>query len=108
MSSAEEQAETTPTAAILSLPRFSTAAVTAWFQRAEVQFRLKKVVQSWTKADHVLASIPEEVFPRLSDWLEEKGDHLQYEELKEAPSTVHLDAGEKGEQTPRHGTHALG
>ena len=83
MSSTEEQAETTPTAAILSLPRFSTAAVTAWFQRAEVQFRLKRVVQSRTKADHVLASIPEEVFPRLSDWLEEKGDHLQYEELKE-------------------------
>ena len=79
----EQNAGQAPTAAAIHLPKFSTSAAIAWFQRAEVQFRLKKITSSSTKADHVLASIPEEIFPRLSSWLQQRGDAVEYEDLKQ-------------------------
>ena len=53
-------------AAAVHLPKFSTTVTITWYQRAEVQFRLKRITASRTKADYVLAAIPEEIFPRLS------------------------------------------
>ena len=70
-------------AAAVHLPKFSTTAAVAWFQRAEVQFRLKRITASHTKADYVLAAIPEEIFPRLSNWLQQRGDTVEYEDLKQ-------------------------
>ena len=49
----------------------------------EVQFRLKKVTSSGTQADHVLAAIPDTLFPQMSAWLDVKGDDtVEYNDLK--------------------------
>ena len=65
------------------LPTFSTVDAAIWFRRAEVQFRLKKVTSSRTQADHVLAAIPDTLFPQMSTWLDSKGDDaVEYQDLK--------------------------
>ena len=65
------------------LPAFSTVDAVIWFRRAEVQFRLKNVRSSRTQADHVLATLPDALFPQMSQWLDSKGkDPIEYEELK--------------------------
>ena len=76
--SAEQVAATT-----LQLPAFAATDALAWFLRAEIIFRNKKVVQSTKKADLVLAALPEDIFPQISTWLLEKGDSsITYEETK--------------------------
>ena len=55
--------------AAVKLSPFSATDAVSWFQRAEIQFRLKKVTNSGTKADHVLAALPEDIFPLMSDWI---------------------------------------
>ena len=69
-------------AASVKLPPFSRAEAQVWFRRAETQFRLKGVTQSNTKADHILSSIPEDLFPRIAHWLNDQPDVLSYEKLK--------------------------
>lgn len=70
-------------AATVKLPPFSAIDAPTWFRRAEVQFRLKRVTSSTTQADHVLASLPEELFPRISEWLASQGDEaIKYSDLK--------------------------
>ena len=69
-------------AASVKLPSFSRTDSQVWFRRAETQFRLKGVSQSCTKADHVLASIPDEIFSHIAHWLNEQPDQLSYGELK--------------------------
>ena len=65
------------------LPTFSTVDAAIWFRRAEVQFRLKKAMSSRTQADHVLAAIPDTLFPQMSSWLDAKGDDaIEYHDLK--------------------------
>ena len=66
------------------LPTFSSIDSSIWFRRAEVQFRLKRITSSSTKADHVLAAIPDTLFPQMSEWLDAQGDDaLEYDELKQ-------------------------
>ena len=48
------------------LPTFSTVDTAIWFRRAEVQFRLRRARSSHTQADHVLATIPDTIFPQMS------------------------------------------
>ena len=65
------------------LPAFSTIDAAIWFRRAEVQFRLKNVRSPRTQADHVLAALPDALFPLMSQWLDSKGDDpIEYDELK--------------------------
>ena len=65
------------------LPAFSTIDSTIWFKRAEVQFRIKKITSSTSQADHVLAAIPDALFPQISKWMDSKGSSaIQYEDLK--------------------------
>ena len=67
----------------VQLPPFSTIDAPTWFRRAEVQFRLKRVTNATTRADHVLAALPDEIFPRISEWLECNGDDaIEYADLK--------------------------
>ena len=71
------------TARDVKLPTFCAADAISWFQRAEVQFRLKCETSSTCMADHVLAALPEDVFPLISGWLTERdGADIQYDELK--------------------------
>ena len=77
--------DATPAAAAsreVRLPPFSTIDPAAWFLRAEVQFRLKRVTSSETKADYVLASLADDVFAQLTPWLKTRGDEICYEDLK--------------------------
>jgi len=46
-------------AAAFRLPPFSTTDTMIWFRRAEIQFPLKKITVSSTKADYVLAALPD-------------------------------------------------
>ena len=64
------------------LPAFNTIDPAAWFLRAEIQFRLKKVASAETKADHVLASLGDDAFAQLAPWLRTRGAHVEYEGLK--------------------------
>ena len=57
----------------LKLLTFSTVNATIWFRRAEVRFRLKTITSSHTQADHILAVIPDTLFPQMSAWLDAKG-----------------------------------
>lgn len=65
------------------LPAFSTVDTAIWFRRAEVQFRIKKVKDSSTQADHVLAALSDGVFPQIAGWLDDHGSNpVRYEDLK--------------------------
>ena len=80
-----------PAAAVVTvtLPTFSTTDSLAWFQRAEVIFRTKRVSSSTKKADYVLAALPEDIFPVLSTWLLSKEDQpITFEETKEKLLTL--------------------
>ena len=62
---------------------FSTVDASIWFRRAEVKFCLKKVMNSRTQADHVLAAKPDTLFPQMSDWLDSKGNTpIDFQDLK--------------------------
>jgi hypothetical protein len=69
-------------AASLKLPPFVSSEAQIWFRRAETQFRLKNITQSTTKADYVLSSLPEDIFPRIAPWLDEQPAQLSYNDLK--------------------------
>ena len=65
------------------LPAFSSIDAAIWFRRAEVQFRLKNVRNSHIQADHVLAALPDALFPQMAQWLDSKGDvPIEYNDLK--------------------------
>ena len=65
------------------LPPFSTVDAALWFRRAEVQFRLKSIKSDTSKADHVLAAIPDSLFPQLAQWLNDHDDQtVKYDQLK--------------------------
>ena len=80
-----DAADTTAAAARdIRLPPFCPTDALTWFQRVEVQFRLRNLSSESRKADHVLAALPEETFPLISDWLTEQGDGpIQYLDLKD-------------------------
>ena len=68
----------------VQLPPFSTNDALAWFQRAEILFRTKRITATTKKADLVLAALPEDIFPQISTWLLAKEDtDINYEETKE-------------------------
>ncbi|ROT71047.1 hypothetical protein C7M84_010632 [Penaeus vannamei] len=52
----------------ICLPPFSPNEALTWFQRAETQFRLKNIVKATTKADHIMAVLPEKVFHWITPW----------------------------------------
>ena len=65
------------------LPTFSAVNPSVWFRRAEIQFRLKRISNTRTQADHVLASLSDSLFPQISEWLDSKGeDAVEYADLK--------------------------
>ena len=47
----------------VKLSPFCSREAASWFRRAEVQFRLRKVTDPRTKADYVLETVPEDIFP---------------------------------------------
>lgn len=55
----------------------------AWFFRAEIQFRLRRITSNTTKSDMILEAMPQDVFSRISSWLMSFPNHIPYEELKE-------------------------
>ena len=80
---AADSSDPQPIIANFKLPAFSTIDAAVWFKRAEVQFRLKNVRNARTQADHVLAALPDVLFPQMSEWLDSKGDDpIEYNELK--------------------------
>ena len=66
----------------LKLPPFCSADATSWFQRVEIIFRIRQIRNDSSKADHVLAALPEDTFPLISGWLADQGDTLQYNKLR--------------------------
>ena len=81
--SSSTDASALPVVANFRLPAFSTTDASIWFRRAEVQFRLKKITRSTVKADHVLAAIPDTLFPKLAEWLDAHGtSDIEYDDLK--------------------------
>ena len=66
----------------VKLSPFSTQEPVSWFRRAEVQFRLRKISDPCTQADYVLEAIPDNLFVRVSSWLDEQSGAIQYEDLK--------------------------
>ena len=54
------------------LPAFSSVDTNIWFKRAEIQFRLKKITSSTVQADHVLAALPDALFPQIAEWLDDQ------------------------------------
>ena len=67
----------------VKLPTFCATDAVSWFQRAEIQFRLKRVTASDRKADYVLAALPEDIFPHITDWLSDQGSStLCYDDVK--------------------------
>ena len=88
MSSApEERSPDTSTPACqareVRLPPFCRLDASTWFRRAEVQFRLKAITSTYSKSDYVLASLPDDVFPLISEWLASQGDAaVPYDRLK--------------------------
>ena len=65
------------------LPAFSTVDTAIWFRRAEIQFRLKNIRTSSSQADHVLAALPDALFPQIAEWLDSQGSNaIKYEDLK--------------------------
>ena len=78
-----DSTEPTTVVANFRLPAFSTVDTAIWFRRAEVQFRIKKVKDSSTQADHVLAALPDAIFPQIAAWLDAHGTNaVKYEDLK--------------------------
>ncbi|MPC60916.1 hypothetical protein E2C01_054976 [Portunus trituberculatus] len=70
-------------AAQVKLPKFSTIDASMWFWWAEVQFCLKRITSSTTQADHILASLLDELFPHILELLISKGDTaIEYSDLK--------------------------
>ena len=49
----------------------------------EVIFRIRQIRNESSKADHVLAALPEDTFPLISGWLADQGDTLQYNKLRQ-------------------------
>ena len=66
----------------LHLPPFTPKSVIAWFQRAEVHFRLAKITDETTQADLVMELLPMEVFDKISPWLKQKSGTIKYPELR--------------------------
>ena len=66
----------------LKLPPFSPIDAHHWFQRAEIKFRRRNISRDETKVDHILEAVPEDVFPRISEWLTQKGDAVTYSDLR--------------------------
>ena len=67
----------------LKLPPFCSADATVWFQRMEIIFRIRQIRSDSSKADHILAALPEDTFPLISGWLADQGDTIQYGKLKQ-------------------------
>ncbi|MPC49667.1 IQ and AAA domain-containing protein 1-like [Portunus trituberculatus] len=83
VASVTSPSELAAVAAQIKLPTFSEIDAPTWFRRAEVQFHMKRITNSTTQADHFLVSLPDEVFPCISEWLISKGDTAtEYGDLK--------------------------
>ena len=67
---------------ICSLPTFLTLDSSSWPKRMEIQFYLRKITNSQTKADEVLAEISKDIFPHVSAWFDRQSDHILYNDLK--------------------------
>ena len=66
----------------VTLPVFSTSNTAPWFQRAEALFRLKRVSAN-QKSDFIVGALPEDVFNRISSWLNNYPDGvIPYDTLK--------------------------
>ena len=66
----------------VTLPVFSTSNTAPWFQRAEALFRIKRVSAN-QRSDFIVGALPEDVFNRISSWLNTYADGIvPYDILK--------------------------
>ena len=72
--------ETAAASSSVKLPPFTPIDAPIWFKRAEVQFRIHNVSQS-RRADHVLASLPPEVFSQIAAFTDNY-EMVAYDALK--------------------------
>ena len=70
-------------AAAVRLPLFASNEPLTWFRRAETQFRLTGIRNTYTQSDYVHEVIPDSVFRRLAPWLHEQPDRISYGDLKQ-------------------------
>lgn len=66
----------------VKLPPFSKTNPASWFHRAEVHFRVAKLTDEYAKADIVMTTLPEEVFTKLTPWLDTMDGQISYQEIK--------------------------
>ena len=65
----------------IKLPTFSPDLVEHWFDKVEAHFRIKKITVSNTKYDHVMATIPVDVFKKVGK-IDISEDKDPYDTLK--------------------------
>ena len=78
----QQDADLTASARDLKLPPFCATDAISWFQRAEINFRMRGLRNEVSKMDHVLSALPEDSFPLISSWLAEQGETLTYNKVK--------------------------
>ena len=66
----------------VTLPVFSATNTAPWFRRVEAQFKTKKVSAN-LKSEFIVGALPEDIFNRISSWLDSYGeDVIPYADLK--------------------------
>ena len=70
-------------AVTVKLPQFYASNPEFWFVLCESQFRLRKVIDDFTKFDHVVTSLPEDVSTRAMAILRNPPTEGRYEALKQ-------------------------
>ena len=70
-------------AVTVKLPQFYASNPEFWFVLCESQFRLRKVIDDFTKFDHVVTSLPEDVSTRAMAILRNPPMEGRYEALKQ-------------------------
>lgn len=88
MSDNEQQAEKSVSADVnavgIKLPTFWTHSPDLWFNRAEGQFRLKKITTQLTMFDHVLAVLTEDIMRTVRKAAGSPNEETAYDDLKDA------------------------
>lgn len=79
-----EEDDSSVEAVAVKLPAFWAQNPVAWFQRAEGQFRIKKITCQLTKFDYVLQALPEALVPTARSQCENPREDSAYDDLKKA------------------------
>lgn len=84
MSDSEKSAPAEVSAVAVKLPPFWTHNPDLWFQRAECQFRLKKITSQQTMFDYVLNVMSEDMMKTVRKAIDDPDDETCYDDLKQA------------------------